>query len=107
MLQAANACGATPIDDNFKHFKPHGVSGVVIISESHLTVHTWPEYGYAALDIFTCGDDIDIAAAETCLRQGFRAATVQRMLISRGLLDLPAEQIQHKPPPAVSEASSR
>jgi S-adenosylmethionine decarboxylase len=47
--------GATLISSHFHHFSPQGVSGVVVIAESHVTVHTWPEHGYAAVDVFTCG----------------------------------------------------
>lgn len=54
--QAASAMGATILSSSFHPFSPIGVSGVVIIKESHLTVHTWPEYAYAAIDIFTCGE---------------------------------------------------
>ena len=53
MLEAALECGATVVNKCFHLFMPHGVSGVVIISESHLAIHTWPEYGYAAVDLFT------------------------------------------------------
>lgn len=58
MNEAAVACGATIVESVFHRFNPHGVSGVVIIAESHLAIHTWPEYGYAAVDVFTCGDTI-------------------------------------------------
>lgn len=50
--------GATIISSSFHHFSPQGVSGVVIIAESHVTVHTWPEHGYAAVDVFTCGHSV-------------------------------------------------
>ena len=53
--QCARRGGATVVSSNFHHFSPQGVSGVVVIAESHLTVHTWPEHGYAAVDVFTCG----------------------------------------------------
>ena len=56
MIDAALECGATIVQKCFHMFSPHGVSGVVIISESHLAIHTWPELGYAAVDLFTCGD---------------------------------------------------
>ena len=56
MIQAAIETNATIVQTVFHHFNPWGVSGAVIISESHLTIHTWPEYGYAAVDLFTCGD---------------------------------------------------
>lgn len=55
MLGAADEAGATIVGDNFHKFHPVGVTGIVAISESHICIHTWPEYGYAAVDIFTCG----------------------------------------------------
>lgn len=58
LISAAEEVGATVIGDTFHQFSPHGVTGVVAIAESHLCVHTWPEYGYAAVDIFTCGDSL-------------------------------------------------
>jgi S-adenosylmethionine decarboxylase proenzyme len=63
MNDAARAAGATVVESVFHLFNPHGVSGVVIIAESNLTIHTWPEYGYAAIDVFTCGETIDPAEA--------------------------------------------
>ena len=56
MNKAAKIANATIVNSVFHHFNPYGVSGAVIISESHLAIHTWPEYGYAAVDVFTCGD---------------------------------------------------
>lgn len=58
MLAAAVGSGATILGESFHKFNPQGVSGVVIIAESHLTIHTWPEYGYAGADIFTCGTTV-------------------------------------------------
>ena len=55
LVQAARHGGAHVIDHRFQRFEPHGISGVVILAESHITVHTWPELGYAAVDVFTCG----------------------------------------------------
>ncbi len=97
LTRAVVASGATLIKPFFHQFAPHGVSGVIIIAESHFSVHTWPEYGYAAVDIFTCGDCIDLEAAVQVLRQELQAGSVQKMLLSRGMLDLPADMIQHKP----------
>ena len=54
MLEAAEKSGASIVNDVFHQFSPHGVSGVVVIKESHLSIHTWPEHGYAAVDFFTC-----------------------------------------------------
>ncbi|MCK6552109.1 adenosylmethionine decarboxylase, partial [Myxococcota bacterium] len=73
MLAAARAAGATIITERFHKFAPHGVSGVVILAESHLTIHTWPEHGYAALDLFTCA----MIDSDTCF------AALQKALGSR------------------------
>jgi S-adenosylmethionine decarboxylase len=97
MLTAVEVSGATVIQPFFHQFAPQGVSGVVIIGESHFSIHTWPEYGYAAVDVFTCGDVIDMDAAVASLRKGFSAGTLQKMMLSRGTLDLPPEMIRHKP----------
>ena len=56
LLQAADEVGATVIGQTFHQFSPQGVTGVIAIAESHLCIHTWPEYAYAAVDIFTCGE---------------------------------------------------
>ncbi len=70
MLQAAKVSGATVIDSRFHSFEPQGVSGVVIIAESHFSVHTWPEHDYAAVDLFTCGRTIDSASAIDSIKAG-------------------------------------
>ena len=59
MVEGARKAGATVIQSTFHHFSPFGVSGVVVIQESHLAIHTWPEYQYAAVDLFTCGETVD------------------------------------------------
>jgi spermidine synthase len=59
MVSAAKEAGATIINSVFHHFSPFGVSGVVVIQESHLAIHTWPEYRYAAVDLFTCGYSVN------------------------------------------------
>lgn len=56
MIDAAKEANATVLSTSVRTFEPFGVSAVVIIAESHLTIHTWPEYGYAAVDFFTFGD---------------------------------------------------
>lgn len=58
LRRCAERGGATVVSSNFHHFSPQGVSGVVVIAESHVTVHTWPEHGYAAVDVFTCGHSV-------------------------------------------------
>jgi S-adenosylmethionine decarboxylase len=59
LLEAARASGATVLNHFFHRFSPQGVSGVVVIAESHIAIHTWPEYGYAAVDVFTCGERVN------------------------------------------------
>lgn len=96
-LEAANLSGATVIQPFFHQFSPHGVSGIIVIAESHFSVHTWPEYGYCALDIFTCGDDIDNEKALDYLVENLGAEHYSMMEIKRGLLDLPQAEIRYKP----------
>jgi S-adenosylmethionine decarboxylase proenzyme len=83
LLQAARAANATVIQSVFHHFSPYGVSGVVVIAESHLTIHTWPEYRYAAIDIFTCGPKMDLEAAVEVIAARLGGRMVQ-LEISRG-----------------------
>lgn len=87
LLKAARESGATIISSSFHQFEPQGVSGVVIIAESHFTVHAWPEHNYAAVDIFTCADNIDLDTAIHSIEAQFSS---QRVVISsdqnRGIL---------------------
>ena len=83
LLAAAEAMGATVISHDFHAFAPHGVSGVVVIAESHLTVHTWPEHGYAAVDVFTCGV-VDLEAGVRVLVEGYGAGRIERRAFRRG-----------------------
>ncbi len=75
-LRAAEKSGAHIISSNFHNFEPQGVSGVVVISESHFAVHAWPEHDYAAVDIFTCGESIDFEVAIKALQEGMNAESV-------------------------------
>ena len=84
LLAAAQAMGATVIGSHFHAFPEHGVSGVVVIAESHLTVHTWPEYGYAAVDVFSCGV-LDLDAGVGRLVRDYGAGRVEHQTIERGL----------------------
>jgi S-adenosylmethionine decarboxylase proenzyme len=86
MVSAAVGCGATVMGESFHHFNPQGVSGVVVIAESHLSVHTWPEYGYAAVDIFTCGTTVEPERAVEALIEKLRAKNHSLMEIPRGVL---------------------
>ncbi len=59
MLEAAERCGATVVGESFIQFSPQGVTGVLVLSESHLSIHTYPEEGFAAIDCYTCGYTVD------------------------------------------------
>lgn len=75
LRNTATNAGATVVTDAFHAFSPYGISGVVVIAESHLAIHTWPEHQYAAIDIFTCGTKIDFAGIRTALVSAFQAKT--------------------------------
>ena len=88
MVEAAEKAGATVINSTFHHFSPYGVSGVVVIQESHLAIHTWPEYGYAAVDLFTCGDQVDPWISFDSLKEAFKAQNYSAIEMKRGALNL-------------------
>ena len=87
MLTAAGEAGAMVLGESFHQFNPNGVSGAVIIAESHLFIHTWPEYGYAAVDIFTCGDSVQPGKAAEMLIRKLGAKNHSMLEIQRGILD--------------------
>jgi S-adenosylmethionine decarboxylase len=97
LVEAVKVSKATIIKPVFHQFNPHGVSGVVVIAESHFSIHTWPEYGYCALDIFTCGEQIDSDLALQFLKKAFRAKNMSVMELKRGTLDVPEGELKHKP----------
>jgi S-adenosylmethionine decarboxylase len=84
MVNAALEAGAEIREFVFHKFSPQGVSGVVVISESHLAIHTWPELGYAAVDVFTCGDTVDPWDACNYLAEKFQAEHMDAQEIERG-----------------------
>lgn len=104
MVEASILSGATVVGSHFHTFSPHGVSGVVIIAESHLSIHTWPEYGYAAVDIFTCGETIDAGKAFQHLKTNFKAGNTATIEMKRGQLHDIEGEIHHKPMPEVAKA---
>ncbi|MBD3388746.1 MAG: S-adenosylmethionine decarboxylase proenzyme [Candidatus Altiarchaeales archaeon] len=97
LVESVELSGATIVKPVFHKFSPHGVSGVIVIAESHFSIHTWPEYGYCALDIFTCGDKIKSKKALNYLRKELKAKNISVIQLNRGMLDLPVEKIRHKP----------
>lgn len=89
LMEAAIRSKATIIKSSFHHFNPHGVSGMIIIAESHLSVHTWPEYGYIAADIFTCGKVLNPEKGIECMVENFEASYSSITEIKRGWLQVP------------------
>ena len=85
MIEAVHAAHATLLDINVHTFSPHGVTGVAVLSESHLSVHSWPEYGYLAADVFTCGDTTEPMAAVEVFRQYFQPSVVELQDLARGI----------------------
>ncbi len=84
---AASQAGATILGESFHQFSPQGISGVIVIAESHLFIHTWPEYGYAAIDIFTCGNTVQPEKAARVLVKELRAKNHTVLEIQRGILN--------------------
>lgn len=82
---AVDAC-ATVMNASFHKFGPQGVSGVLVLAESHLSVHTWPEHGYAATDIYTCGDQCFPERAQESLARALGATSFEIMHIERGAM---------------------
>ena len=97
MEEAAVRAGSTIVDSVFRRFAPHGISGVVVIAESHLAIHTWPEYGYAAVDLFTCGERVDPWIAYEYLKDAFHARDTECKELPRGEIRVLGEGACHKP----------
>ena len=91
MIDSAIKAGAEVREVAFHEFKPQGISGVVIISESHLTIHTWPELGYAAVDVFTCGSKINPWDACNYMTEKFNAKNMTATEVKRGIFEQAVE----------------
>ena len=87
LVKAAEISGAQVWAVSVSRFPPKGVSGVIVISESHISTHTWPEYGYAAVDLFTCGDTINPWVGFDYLENVFKAERSESMEVARGMTD--------------------
>ena len=86
LKQTVEAIDGTLLDCRVVQFPVHGVTGVAIISESHVAVHTWPEYGYAAVDIFTCNMDVDLQRGIDVMTSYFKPGRIDVKEITRGIL---------------------
>ncbi len=84
LVDAARAAGATIVETVFHKFAPWGISGVVVIAESHLAIHIWPEARYAAVDVFTCGTHVRMDVASAFLTREFGSRRPMQRRFSRG-----------------------
>ena len=83
-LRACREAGATVLDSTFRSFEPQGVSGIVLVAESHFSFHAWPEHGYLALDFFTCGQTVQPRRAMEIFIDAFQPARWESSLHARG-----------------------
>ncbi len=96
LLEAARISKATVLEHSFRKFSPQGISGIVIIAESHFSIHTWPEYAFAAIDIFTCGEVMDPLTAVGYIIEKFKSKNPSFLKMKRGLMSIPFESLSHK-----------
>ena len=86
MRDSADIAGATIVTSSFHPFSPHGISGIVVVKESHFAIHTWPEYNYAAVDIFSCNDKMKYTKAYEFLISRFQSKKHTFTVVPRGML---------------------
>ena len=85
LIKSAIESGATIVGESFHKFNPVGVTGIVSIAESHISIHTWPEYSYAAADIFSCGESFDIEKLKDIIINGLKPQNSRIIRLDRGL----------------------
>jgi S-adenosylmethionine decarboxylase len=100
LREMVDALDVTLLDLKVYPFSPVGVTGMAIVSESHLVIHTWPELGYAAVDVFTCGAQREPEAAVAVLRAHYKPDHVQVMEMVRGQVDEQWSPRPSQPPPS-------
>ena len=83
-LEAAKLGNATIVNECFHEFSPYGITGVLVIAESHISIHTWPEYKYAAVDIFSCGNKVDYNKIIDYLKDKLKCKSYTSKSIKRG-----------------------
>ena len=94
LFSAASEVGAHVVGESFHRFAPQGVTGILSIAESHISIHTWPEFGYAAADIFTCGDQTMPERAAASIVAALRCEDPELTQIRRGLSGASVAELQ-------------
>jgi len=97
LVEAAETCGATVLSVQSKQFEPQGATVLVLLSESHLSIHTYPEKGFAALDCYTCGETVDPQLAIDYLISVLKPREVHAKKLIRGIGELRVEEPELKP----------
>jgi S-adenosylmethionine decarboxylase len=103
LQEAAKVAKSTLLNEISHHFEPYGVTALALLAESHISIHTWPEYGYIAVDIFTCGEHAEPEKACEYLVQTFQASKHVLMKLPRGKLP---PQVQKKLEESLALATS-
>ncbi len=85
LKEAARASGSKVVGENFHQFFPYGFSAMVLLAESHISLHFWPEFNYLAIDIFTCGKTKPYQALKV-LKKKFKPSKLEVIEIKRGLV---------------------
>jgi len=104
LSEAVRKSGATIVRSVFHRYNPQGVSGIVVIAESHFSIHTWPEYGYAAVDFFTCGQHVNPHEAHRYLASVLNCDACEVRELDRGIPSEIDSYLQHKPTAGPSAA---
>lgn len=91
MVEAAEVCGATVLSVQSKQFEPQGATVLVLLSESHISIHTYPEKGFAALDCYTCGETVDPQAAIDYLVSVLKPERTYAKKLIRGIGEMTVE----------------
>lgn len=85
LRQSAQVCNAKILDLDIHPFSPVGITGVAVLSKSHVLIHTWPELGFAAVDVFICEDDLDPSIVMPIFQRTFSPSHVQAIEVKRGV----------------------
>jgi S-adenosylmethionine decarboxylase len=84
LIEAAKKSGNIPLKFSYHKFNPHGLTGVLLLAESHLAFHSWPEFDYLAIDIFSCGKNAKPEKALRYLKKILKPKKVETFIIKRG-----------------------